>query len=167
MAFGTRSHHTRHRRLAAQSFPLRLRAWRQRENLSQSEAALKLQISKRTLQEWEQARATPHGFAHRSREGDSGAANARCSGGETSSGAIRESRIASCCASTGFQAWPTREASQRGVAARYPARDFIRSQRCDPMRANPAFFWGCAPTDSPHLVMPVGPFASALRALVV
>jgi len=46
MAFGTRSHHTRHQRLAARSFPLQLRAWRKRENLSQSEAALKLQISK-------------------------------------------------------------------------------------------------------------------------
>ena len=63
MAFGTRPHHTRHQRLAAQSFPLRLRAWRERENLSQCEAALKLQISKRTLQEWEQARAAPRGFA--------------------------------------------------------------------------------------------------------
>ncbi|MBA3883799.1 MAG: helix-turn-helix domain-containing protein [Chthoniobacterales bacterium] len=63
MAFGTRSHHTRHRRLPAHSFPLRLRAWRERENLSQSEAALRLQISKRTLQEWEQARAAPRGFA--------------------------------------------------------------------------------------------------------
>jgi DNA-binding transcriptional regulator YiaG len=63
MAFGTRTHHTRHQRLAARSFPLQLRAWRERENFSQSEAALKLQIWKRTLQEWEQARAVPHGFA--------------------------------------------------------------------------------------------------------
>jgi DNA-binding transcriptional regulator YiaG len=63
MAFGTRSHHTRHQRQAAQSLPFRLRAWRKRENPSQSEAALKLQISKRTLQEWEQACAVPHGFA--------------------------------------------------------------------------------------------------------
>ena len=31
--------------------------------LSQSEAALKLQISKRTLQEWEQDRAAPRGLA--------------------------------------------------------------------------------------------------------
>jgi len=53
----------RHQRLPARSFPLQLRAWRERENLSQSEAALKLQISKRTLQEWEQARAAPRGFA--------------------------------------------------------------------------------------------------------
>ena len=63
MAFGTRPHHTRHQRLAAQSFPRRLRAWREGKNLSQSEAALKLQISNRTLQEWEQARAAPRGFA--------------------------------------------------------------------------------------------------------
>jgi len=63
MAFGTRSHHTRQQRRAAQSFPRRLRAWRERQNLSQSEAALKLQISKRTLQEWEQDRAAPRGFA--------------------------------------------------------------------------------------------------------
>ena len=45
------------------SIARRLRAWRERENLSQSEAALKLQISKRTLQEWEQGRAVPHGLA--------------------------------------------------------------------------------------------------------
>ena len=63
MAFGTRSHHTRRQRQAAQSFPFRLRAWRARENLSQSEAALKLQISKPTLQEWEQARAAARGLA--------------------------------------------------------------------------------------------------------
>jgi DNA-binding transcriptional regulator YiaG len=37
--------------------------WRERNNLSQSEAALKLQISKRTLQEWEQGRSAPRGFA--------------------------------------------------------------------------------------------------------
>ena len=30
---------------------------------AQSEAALKLQISKRTLQEWEQGRAEPEGLA--------------------------------------------------------------------------------------------------------
>src|SRR5213596_2568019 len=38
-------------------------AWREGKNLSQSEAALKLQISKRTLQEWEQDRSAPRGFA--------------------------------------------------------------------------------------------------------
>lgn len=37
--------------------------WRKRKNLSQSEAALKLQISKRTLQEWEQGRAEPRHLA--------------------------------------------------------------------------------------------------------
>jgi DNA-binding XRE family transcriptional regulator len=41
----------------------RLRAWREGKNLSQSEAAVKLQISKRTLQEWEQDRSAPRGFA--------------------------------------------------------------------------------------------------------
>jgi putative transcriptional regulator len=40
-----------------------LRAWRHKHNLSQSEAALKLEISKRTLQEWEQGRAEPEGLA--------------------------------------------------------------------------------------------------------
>jgi len=38
-------------------------ARRERNNLSQSDAALKLQISKRTLQEWQQDRAAPRGFA--------------------------------------------------------------------------------------------------------
>jgi hypothetical protein len=33
-----------------------------RNNLSQNQAALKLQISKRTLQEWEQDRAAPRGL---------------------------------------------------------------------------------------------------------
>jgi DNA-binding transcriptional regulator YiaG len=63
MAFGTLPDHVRHQRFAAGSFPRRLRAWRERNNLSQSEAALKLQISKRTLQEWEQDRATPSRLA--------------------------------------------------------------------------------------------------------
>jgi DNA-binding transcriptional regulator YiaG len=63
MAFGTLPGHIRQQRLAAAAFPRRLRAWRERHNLSQSEAALKLQISKRTLQEWEQGRAVPRGFA--------------------------------------------------------------------------------------------------------
>ena len=63
MAFGTLPDHVRHQRFAAGSFPRRLRAWRERNNLSQSEAALKLQISKRTLQEWEQDRAAPRGLA--------------------------------------------------------------------------------------------------------
>src|SRR5690349_23540108 len=40
-----------------------LRTWRWKHDLSQSEAGLKLQISRRTLQEWEQGRATPRGLA--------------------------------------------------------------------------------------------------------
>ena len=63
MAYGTRSIHIQHRKAGDRTFPARLRAWRQRENLSQSEAALRLNISKRTLQEWEQDRAEPHGLA--------------------------------------------------------------------------------------------------------
>jgi DNA-binding transcriptional regulator YiaG len=41
----------------------RLFDWRQRNDLSQSEAALKLRISKRTLQEWEHGRAEPRHLA--------------------------------------------------------------------------------------------------------
>jgi DNA-binding transcriptional regulator YiaG len=40
-----------------------LRAWRRKHDLSQSEAGLKLQVSRRTLQEWEQGRAIPRGLA--------------------------------------------------------------------------------------------------------
>jgi DNA-binding transcriptional regulator YiaG len=41
----------------------RLYLWRKRKNFSQSEAALKLQVSTRTLQEWEQGRARPRHLA--------------------------------------------------------------------------------------------------------
>jgi DNA-binding transcriptional regulator YiaG len=44
-------------------FALALAAWRRRNKLSQSEAALRLKISRRTLQEWEQGRATPRHLA--------------------------------------------------------------------------------------------------------
>jgi DNA-binding transcriptional regulator YiaG len=37
--------------------------WRERNDLSQSEAALKLRVSKRTLQEWEHGRAEPRHLA--------------------------------------------------------------------------------------------------------
>ena len=47
------------RRGVTDSLGERLYGWRERCNLSQSEAALKLNVSKRTLQEWEQGRATP------------------------------------------------------------------------------------------------------------
>jgi DNA-binding transcriptional regulator YiaG len=55
----------RNRRKRSRSTKLRerLRAWRRKRDLSQSEAALKLQISKRTLQEWEQRRSMPRGLA--------------------------------------------------------------------------------------------------------
>lgn len=38
-------------------------AWRRRNKLSQLKAALRLKISPRTLQEWEQGRATPRHLA--------------------------------------------------------------------------------------------------------
>ena len=41
----------------------RLYEWRRKNDFSQSEAALKLKISTRTLQEWEQNRARPRGLA--------------------------------------------------------------------------------------------------------
>jgi DNA-binding transcriptional regulator YiaG len=37
--------------------------WRRETSFSQSEAALKLKVSVRTLQEWEQGRATPRHLA--------------------------------------------------------------------------------------------------------
>jgi DNA-binding transcriptional regulator YiaG len=40
-----------------------LRGWRRRHKLSQTQAALKLKVSPRTFQEWEQGRATPHHLA--------------------------------------------------------------------------------------------------------
>ncbi len=36
-----------------------LYSWRKKNDFSQSEAALRLQVSPRTLQEWEQGRAQP------------------------------------------------------------------------------------------------------------
>lgn len=41
----------------------RLYEWRRQNDFSQSEAALKLKVSTRTLQEWEQNRARPQGLA--------------------------------------------------------------------------------------------------------
>lgn len=63
MVYGTRPAHLEHKKVETETFAGRLRGWRQRENLSQSEAALRLHISKRTLQEWEQGRAAPHDLA--------------------------------------------------------------------------------------------------------
>ena len=64
MPYATRGQVRRSRsRAGAFNFSDELRGWRHKRNLSQSEAALKLQISKRTLQEWEQGRAEPEGLA--------------------------------------------------------------------------------------------------------
>jgi DNA-binding transcriptional regulator YiaG len=63
MPYGTRPFHFQHKSGASDKFPARLRGWRKSENLSQSEAGLRLKVSKRTLQEWEQGRAVPHGLA--------------------------------------------------------------------------------------------------------
>jgi DNA-binding transcriptional regulator YiaG len=52
----------RHRKSAGEELSARLRVWREKNDFSQSEAALRLQISKR-LQEWEQGRAEPRGLA--------------------------------------------------------------------------------------------------------
>lgn len=60
MPFATRPRHRRQKSFAAHALSEQLRAWRKRKDLSQTEAALKLNISKRTLQEWEQGRAEPH-----------------------------------------------------------------------------------------------------------
>src|SRR5438477_7826611 len=92
MAFGTLPEHVRHQRFAAGAFARRLRVWRERKNLSQSEAALKLQISKRTLQEWEQDRSAPRGFAHTVEKTIRPWQHGLC----LCSHAIRDSRIATC-----------------------------------------------------------------------
>jgi DNA-binding transcriptional regulator YiaG len=63
MSYGTRPFHFQHKSAVSGTFAARLRAWRRGENLSQSEAALRLKTSKRTLQEWEQGRAVPHSLA--------------------------------------------------------------------------------------------------------
>ncbi len=42
-----------------ESLSERIYQWREARNLSQSEAAIELNLSKRTLQEWEQGRAAP------------------------------------------------------------------------------------------------------------
>ncbi len=69
MSFQTRLTrvHPKGRAAAApmKSLSERLYAWRKQKDLSQSEAALKSRISKRTLQEWELGRAEP---GHSTRE---------------------------------------------------------------------------------------------------
>jgi DNA-binding transcriptional regulator YiaG len=54
---------TRSRASKPRSLGNRIYAWREKNDFSQSEAALKLRISKRTLQEWEQGRAQPRHLA--------------------------------------------------------------------------------------------------------
>lgn len=44
-------------------FARMLKEWRERKDLSQRDASNELGISKRTLENWEQARATPRGYA--------------------------------------------------------------------------------------------------------
>ena len=72
----------------------RLFDWRKRNDLSQSEAALKLRISKRTLQEWEQGRAEPRHLARERHRGSR--VRTVCSSGSFSErlDTIRDSRIA-------------------------------------------------------------------------
>jgi DNA-binding transcriptional regulator YiaG len=53
----------RSRSSAPKSLGERLYEWRKKNDFSQSEAALKLQVSHRTLQEWEQGRAQPRHLA--------------------------------------------------------------------------------------------------------
>jgi DNA-binding transcriptional regulator YiaG len=53
----------RSRSSAPKNLRERLYEWRRKNDFSQSEAAVKLQISKRTLQEWEQSRAQPRHLA--------------------------------------------------------------------------------------------------------
>ncbi len=48
---------------AAKRWSDQLYDWRMRNDFSQTEAAMKLQISTRTLQEWEQGRARPRHLA--------------------------------------------------------------------------------------------------------
>lgn len=55
--------HRRARRSSGKSLGERLCDWREANDLSQSEGAMKLKVSKRTLQEWEQGRATPRHLA--------------------------------------------------------------------------------------------------------
>jgi DNA-binding transcriptional regulator YiaG len=46
-----------------QKFARALQEWRERKSFSQRDAAAFLGISKRTLENWEQERATPRGYA--------------------------------------------------------------------------------------------------------
>lgn len=54
---------TRKAKRGSVTFGTRLYQWRKKKDFSQSEAASKLRISTRTLQEWEQDRARPRHLA--------------------------------------------------------------------------------------------------------
>jgi DNA-binding transcriptional regulator YiaG len=45
--------------------PQALRAWRARQALSQSQAALELGVNRKTLQNWEQGSRSPRGLARK------------------------------------------------------------------------------------------------------
>ena len=49
--------------ITPRKFALLLQEWRERKGYSQRDAANALGISKRTLENWEQERATPRGYA--------------------------------------------------------------------------------------------------------
>ena len=49
--------------ITPRKFSQMLRDWRERKGFSQRDASHALGISKRTLENWEQARATPRGYA--------------------------------------------------------------------------------------------------------
>jgi DNA-binding transcriptional regulator YiaG len=49
--------------ITPRKFARMLQDWRERKRFSQRDAANALSISKRTLENWEQARATPRGYA--------------------------------------------------------------------------------------------------------
>ena len=101
MSFQTRRKIVRRKRRSSaslmKSLSKRLFDWRKRNDLSQSEAALKLRISKRTLQEWEQGRAEPAIWRGTpSRRLSVSRVHTVCSSGSFSErlDAIRDSRIA-------------------------------------------------------------------------
>jgi len=49
--------------ITPRKFARMLQEWRARKDFSQRDAANAIGISKRTLENWEQARATPRGYA--------------------------------------------------------------------------------------------------------
>lgn len=60
---GRRNAQNERRPSRAQTWRDRLYHWRERNDFSQTEAAMKLQVSPRTFQEWEQGRARPRHLA--------------------------------------------------------------------------------------------------------